>query len=339
MPSKFETLGDHEVTDLNRPEDGPRSAHRWSPEQKAALTLAQAARRPLLVRGEPGTGKTQLARAAAQVLGWRLLTEVIHPRFEAQDLIYRHDAIRRLADAQPGGKLGENSDYWEPGVLWRAYGWESAKDYGSCAQETTTPAGHVILIDEIDKADSDLPNSLLEVLGQRSFRIPELNVPIQALPDSANAPLVIITTNEERELPPAFLRRCVVLNLAPKPGQSYLSWLKQRATAHFGDDRPVAAASPPAPKLAPEVIDIAARQLDADRTAAGSAGYKPGAAELLDLLYALHQLAPDDTPRQIDYLQRLSAFVFVKHGGLDDSQPLPGQDRSPVPVIDGAAKS
>ena len=107
------------------------SWHQWSQREIDALTLAVAAKRPLLVRGEPGTGKTQLARAAANHLGWVLESVTIHSRYEPQDLLYRFDAVKRLADAQlrdVGADWLEarEAGYWEPGPLWRAFGWRSA---------------------------------------------------------------------------------------------------------------------------------------------------------------------------------------------------------------------
>ena len=307
---------------LTEPSTLDPSVHQWSQQEIDALVLAEAAQRPLLVRGEPGTGKTQLARAAAQYLGWQLLAQTVHPRFEAQDLIYRFDAVRRLADAQAGQFNNANHDeasYWEPGPLWRAYGWESAHAWGSCRDETR-PAGHVILIDEIDKADSDLPNSLLEVLGQRSFYIAPLRLPVGG--PGLQQPLVIITTNEERELPAAFLRRCVVLNLAPKPDMSYGDWLVERALAHFG-----ARGDRLALLDVDAVIGPAAEQLVADRAAAQAAGLTPpGPAEFLDLLYALQRLAPGDAVQQRDLIVRLSAYAFVKNGAASE-QPEHSQAR------------
>jgi MoxR-like ATPase len=321
MELPFRSLAPGQILPLTEPRTLDPSAHRWEQAEIDALTLAHAAQRPLLVRGEPGTGKTQLARAAAQHLRWLLLSETIHPRYEAQDLVFRFDAVRRLADAQCGQLKAEN-EYWEPGPLWRAYGWDSASGYGTCRDEKQ-PAGHVILIDEIDKADSDLPNSLLEVLGQRSFRIAPLRLTAGA-PD-APRPLIVVTTNEERELPAAFVRRCVVLNLAPPAGMSYRDWLLQRGAAHFGPraDRPAAL-------IAAEVMAAAADQLVDDREAAVRAGLAPpGPAEFLDLLFALHRLAPADLRAQRDWIDRLSAYAFVKHG-LVEGQPRLAQSRPPL---------
>jgi MoxR-like ATPase len=318
------------VLKLTRPEDGEPSVHRWSQPEIDALTLAAAADRPLLVRGEPGTGKTQIARAVAQHLGWALISEVIHPRYEPQDLIWRFDAVRRLADANTpsaaGGAKLDDADYWEPGPLWRAFDWDSAHAYGSCRQEQR-PEGHVILIDEVDKADSDLPNSLLEALGQRSFYIAGLRKKIGPLKDTSQRPLIIITTNEERELPPAFLRRCMVLNL--KPAGDYGQWLVGRGAAHYDTELPSSDRS-----MSLKVIQAAADQLVADRRAADGAGLQPpGAAEFLDLLQALHRLAPRDEAEQLKQLEALSCYAYIKHVVSGEHTDALQQTRKAIPAV------
>ncbi|WP_395795463.1 AAA family ATPase [Aquimonas sp.] len=294
------------------------SAHRWSLPEIDALTLALAARRPLLVRGEPGIGKTQIARAVAVHLGWRLHSETIHPRFDPEHLIARFDAVRRLADAQ-AQKLGEDSDYWSPGPLWRAYDWAGAERFKSVsapiAQPVAEPDGHVILIDEIDKADSDLPNSLLELLGQRSLAFAPLKLQLGG-PD-ARLPLVIITTNEERELPAAFIRRCVVLNLAAP--EDYRGWLIERGRTHYpGGDR----------AMHETVLALAADDLIDDRSTMKQADLPPpGAAEYLDLLSALHDLAARDTAAQLKLIEKLSLYAYFKHS----VRPSPRrQSRDPI---------
>ena len=296
--------------------------HQWSQPEIDALRLAYAAGRPLLVQGEPGTGKTQLARAAAEWLGWRLHAETIHPRFEPHELRYRFDAVRRLADAQAGAKRLDRHRYWRPGVLWRAFGWESALPFMPVAERGRKPAGHVVLIDEIDKADSDLPNSLLDVLAQRSFQVEPVSEPIGG--PAVRAPLIIITTNEERDLPAAFRRRCIVLSLAA--GDDYATWLVERGQAHFG--RQLHEAGRELALIDETILRAAAAQLVTDRGAVERLNRPaPGLAEYLDLLYALKALfehEPDAaarTAQQQAWLTRLSAYGYLKHQVSDATNP------------------
>jgi MoxR-like ATPase len=305
------------IVPLPKDDNFEASHHRWSRAESDALALAHAARRPLLVRGEPGSGKSQLARAAALQMGAdALLVQVIHPRFEPRDLLYRYDTIRRLADANTGDGIGEDKRYVQPGVLWRAW------------QEAQAARPVVVLLDEIDKGDADVPNSLLEVLGQRSFRVeevPDMDKP--SLPDGA-MPLIVVTTNEERELPAAFVRRCVVLNLNPPADDKGLfDWLLARVVAHGGI----------VGRLDAEVVKHALRQVLADRRDALRLGYpKVGLAEALDLLTALAEITEaypqaERVQQQKEWLKRISAYALVKHAGTD-----PGQSREPLTPAEGS---
>ena len=206
--------------------------------------MALATGRPLLVRGKPGTGKSSLAADVAAKLGWRYYEETVTSRTRARDLLWSFDAIRRLNDANIH-KLKDPLAYVTPGVLWWAFSASSAAarglpadalaDRGLGLRADPSPRAAeraVVLLDEIDKADPDVPNDLLQPLGTLRFEVADVDDgPVVTAPE---APLLIITTNEDRDLPQAFLRRCVVLGLPdPTPDR-----LLEVAAAHFGDRVP-----------------------------------------------------------------------------------------------------
>lgn len=152
----------------------------------AAITL----QRPLLVKGEPGTGKTQLAEEVAAALDVPLIQWHVKSTTRAQQGLYEYDAVSRLRDSQLGDdRVHDIKNYIKPGKLWEAF---------------TQDGGAVLLIDEIDKADIEFPNDLLLELDKMEFHVYETGETIKA----ANRPIVIITSNNEKELPDAFLRRC-----------------------------------------------------------------------------------------------------------------------------------
>jgi len=157
---------------------------------KVAVNAAVTLRRPLLVKGEPGTGKTLLAEEVARALGRPLYQWHIKSTTKAQQGLYEYDAVSRLRDSQLGdGRVADIANYIRRGVLWEAFAAE-------------TPA--VVLIDEIDKADIEFPNDLLRELDRMEFHVYETQQTIVA----RQRPLVVITSNNEKELPDAFLRRC-----------------------------------------------------------------------------------------------------------------------------------
>lgn len=196
----------------------------YDPQTVLLVNVALATRRPILVRGASGTGKSSLARNVASVLGRRYYEKTITSRTQARDLLYEVDLLRRLRDAQAQKPVDSYQPYLQPGPLWWAFdpvsaGWRGEKTTTRGKPPLQDPSERsdpqaVVLLDEIDKADPDVPNNLLIPLGDLKFDIEETGFSV-ATPE-ANAPLVFLTTNEERELPPAFLRRCIELQL-PKP--------------------------------------------------------------------------------------------------------------------------
>ncbi len=155
-----------------------------------AVNAAVALQRPLLIKGEPGTGKTLLAEEVARALNMPLFQWHIKSTTKAQQGLYEYDAVSRLRDSQLGDpRVHDIANYIVPGVLWQAF-------------ECEVPA--VVLIDEIDKADIEFPNDLLRELDRMEFHCYELQKTLKA----KHRPLIIITSNNEKELPDAFLRRC-----------------------------------------------------------------------------------------------------------------------------------
>ncbi len=157
---------------------------------KVAVNGAVLLRRPLLVKGEPGTGKTVLAHEIAKAVGAPLIEWNVKSTTKAQQGLYEYDAVARLRDGQLGDERVHNiANYIRKGKLWDAF---------------TSPQLPVLLIDEIDKADIEFPNDLLQELDRMSFDVYETKERITA----AERPIVVITSNNEKELPDAFLRRC-----------------------------------------------------------------------------------------------------------------------------------
>ena len=172
-----------------------------TPDLMLAVNAAIALERPLLIKGEPGTGKTMLAEEVARALSRPLLQWHIKSTTKAQQGLYEYDAVSRLRDSQLGvEKVADIANYIKRGVLWDAF-------------EAETSA--VVLIDEVDKADIEFPNDLLRELDRMEFYVYETQRTVQA----RHRPLVVITSNNEKELPDAFLRRCF-FHYIKFPGQA-----------------------------------------------------------------------------------------------------------------------
>lgn len=166
------------------------SAYIATQDLKIAVNAATMLRRPLLVKGEPGTGKTVLAEEIAKAFDAPLITWNVKSTTKAQQGLYEYDAVSRLRDGQLGDERVKNiANYIKRGKLWEAF---------------TAPERSVLLIDEIDKADIEFPNDLLQELDRMEFFVYETGETVKA----TTRPIVLITSNNEKELPDAFLRRC-----------------------------------------------------------------------------------------------------------------------------------
>jgi MoxR-like ATPase len=279
-PTELEDLrtpGERESATTGDRRDGKLYVYDDAGEIVLAVNIALATGRPLLLSGPSGGGKSSLAQHVARVLGRRYYEFVVTARTQAQDLTWRFDAVRRLADAQVEGRLSAPDSltsiypYIEPQALWWIFDRESArtrrprkddsaegatelppaepsdggKTHGESPKEPTDPVrwdprdvdreeeklpedpqldSCVLLVDEIDKADPDVPNNLLVELGSLQFDVDLIGEPVKfqgKRDDWKSRPLVMITTNKERPLPQPFVRRCIVLEI-PKPKRGLL---------------------------------------------------------------------------------------------------------------------
>ena len=241
-----------------------------------AVNAAVLLERPLLIKGEPGTGKTELAKQVASALGLELIEWNIKSTTKAQQGLYEYDAVSRLRDSQLGDeRVHDVGNYIRKGKLWTAF---------EADQKV------VLLIDEIDKADIEFPNDLLQELDKMAFHVYETGETVAA----NNRPVVIITSNNEKELPDAFLRRCF-FHYISFPDQDTM---RQIVKVHY-------------PDIKEQLLTTALTQFYEIREQQGLKK-KPSTSEVLDWLKLL--LAEDMTPED---LKRDAGNLLPKlHGAL-----------------------
>ena len=242
MSNRFEGTSDYVATE----------------DLKIAVNAAIALERPLLIKGEPGTGKTVLAYEIAKALDAPLITWHIKSTTKAQQGLYEYDAVTRLRDSQLGDeRVKDVKNYIKKGKLWEAFEMDGRP---------------VLLIDEIDKADIEFPNDLLLELDRMEFHVYETGETVKA----DLRPIVVITSNNEKELPDAFLRRCFFHYIRFPDTET----MQRIVDAHF-------------PSLKPRLIEEALRQFFAVRETPGLKK-KPTTSELLDWIKLL--VAEDISP-------------------------------------------
>ncbi|MEH6715983.1 AAA family ATPase [Parasphingorhabdus flavimaris] len=244
---------------------------------KVAVNAAMTLRRPLLVKGEPGTGKTVLAYELAKAMGTPLIEWNVKSTTKAHQGLYEYDAVARLRDGQLGDeRVHDISNYIRKGKLWEAF---------------TAPELPVLLIDEIDKADIEFPNDLLQELDRMEFHVYETKETIKA----AERPIVIITSNNEKELPDAFLRRCFFHYIKFPDRQT----MQEIINVHFPDIQGV---------LVKKAMDIFYEVRDVP-----GLKKKPSTSELLDWLKLILN---EDMPLEVLQSKDSSKAIPPLHGAL-----------------------
>jgi len=278
-PQQFEYIGTKQPQPGESGRNGQTlSPYLPSPELVEAVNLAIYLERPLLLKGEPGCGKTQLASAVAYELGLPSEAWYVKSTSRALDGLYSYDAVGRLRDAQLTSSRHSSDDHLQriedPSTYIR---WGAL---GKAFQQTQCT---VVLIDEIDKADIDFPNDLLLELDERRFRVEEIDAEIKAIV----SPIVFITSNDEKDLPDAFLRRCL-FHYVEFPNSTRLSEIIR---SRF-------------PRASQELIDQAISRFlelrEEMRKDKGEAGKKASTSELIDWFRVLHRYPEEEALTRLD---------------------------------------
>jgi MoxR-like ATPase len=244
---------------------------------RLAVNAAIALERPLLVKGEPGTGKTLLAQEVARAIGAPLVEWHVKSTTKAQHGLYEYDAVSRLRDSQLGDpKVADIANYIVPGKLWEAF--ESERRV-------------VLLIDEVDKADIEFPNDLLRELDRMDFHVHETRTTVRA----KHRPVVVITSNNEKELPDAFLRRCFFHYIRFPDADT----LRRIVDVHF-------------PGIKRELVDEALAAFLGLREVPGLKK-KPSTSELLDWLKLL---LAEDVPAEVLRERSAKKLIPPLYGAL-----------------------
>ncbi|MFJ3058500.1 AAA family ATPase [Herbaspirillum sp. NPDC087042] len=270
-------MPDHSATSSGKTKFTGSENYVATDDLKLAVNAALTLQRPLLIKGEPGTGKTMLAEEVAAALGRPLLQWHIKSTTKAQQGLYEYDAVSRLRDSQLGDeRVKDIHNYIVKGVLWQAF---------------TSEEPVVLLIDEIDKADIEFPNDLLREIDRMEFYVYETRELVRA----RHRPLVVITSNNEKELPDAFLRRCF-FHYIKFPDKATM---QQIVDVHF-------------PHIKRELLAQALEAFYQVRDVPGLKK-KPSTSELIDWLKLL---MAEDIPPEALHSQDNKAVVPPLHGAL-----------------------